>query len=63
MDDQYLLRESKVNPRKTSSDLARDLDSVGLCFTNHSSSTFVASGQKSKKTAKKLFLTNKMKKK
>ena len=63
-DDFTLLRNSKVNPRKTSEELKRDLDESGV---HVSSSTvrrrLLEKGRKARKPKKKQLLTAAMKKK
>lgn len=62
--DKILIRNSKINPRKTSSDLKRDLLATGF---DVSSSTvrrrLLEAGRKARRPTKKQFLTTKMMKK
>lgn len=60
-DDKYLLRQSKLDPRKTSSDLQKDLATSGVHI---SSSTvrrrLLSVGRKARRPIKKQLLTKKM---
>ena len=61
--DAYLLRESKLNPRKTSFQLKQDLASAGVMVDSSTvGRRFLAVGQKARRPIKKQLSTTKMKK-
>ena len=62
--DAYLLRESKLNPRKTSFQLQQDLASAGVIVDSSTvRRRLLAVGRKARRPIKKQLLTTKMKKK
>ena len=62
--DDYLLRESKFNPRKTSFQLQQDLSSAGVMVDSLTvRRRLLAVGRKARRPIKKQLLTIKMKKK
>ena len=63
-DDAYLLRKSKLNPRKTSSDLQKDLSAAGLEISaSLGRRQLVLGDRKATRPQKKQFWTVDMKKK